>query len=124
MKAARSARRLIRPRSCETRNTVTSLPPQFFEFLHAPAGEDGVADGEGLIDDQDLGVDVNRGGKCEADVHSAGILFDGAIDELADFGEGFNARKHPFQFFAGQAQDLAVEIHIFAAGEFGIEAGA
>jgi hypothetical protein len=100
------------------------LAPQLLELLHAPAGEDRVADGQRFIDNQDLGIDVNRGGKCEADIHAAGVLFHRAIDELADFGESFDARKRLVQFLARQSQDLAIEIHIFAAAEFGIEAGA
>ena len=100
------------------------LAAQLFEFLHAPAGEDRVADGQRFIDDQDFGIDVNRGGKCQANVHAAGVLFDWPIDELADFRERLDARKHLVQFLARQSQDLAIEIHIFAAAEFGIEAGA
>ena len=54
----------------------------------------------------------------------AGIFFDRAINELADFREGFNAWKGVVQFLARQSQDLAVEIDIFAAAEFWIEARA
>ncbi len=100
------------------------LPAKLLELLHASAGEDRVADGERFVDDQDLGIDVNRGGKCQANVHSAGVFFDRPIDELADFGEGFDAWKRVVQFLARESQDLAIEIHIFAAAEFRIEAGA
>ncbi len=100
------------------------LSSKLFELLHAPAGENRVADCQRLIDNQDLGVDVNRGGKCQADIHAAGIFFHRPIDELADFGESFDARKGLVQFFARQSQNLAIQINIFAPAEFGIEAGA
>ena len=100
------------------------LAAQLFKFLHASAGEDGVADGERFVDNQDFGIDVNGSGKGQADVHAAGVFFDRAIDELTDFGEGFDAWKGVFQFLARESQDFAIEIDIFAAGEFRIEAGA
>jgi len=47
------------------------LPAKLFEFLHASAGENRVADGQGFVDNQDLGIDMNGGGKRQANVHSA-----------------------------------------------------
>ena len=100
------------------------LSAKFLEFLNAPAGEDRVADGQRFIDDQDFGIDMNRGGKRQPNVHTARIFFDWPIDKLADFRESLDARKRFVQFLARQPQDLAIEIHIFAAAEFGIKSGA
>ena len=76
------------------------LFPEFLELLDAPASEDCVAYGEGFIDDQYLGVDVNRGRKREANVHAAGIFFNRPVDELTDLCKRFDARKCLIQFLA------------------------
>ena len=46
------------------------LLAQLFELLNAPAGEDRVADGERFVDNQDLGIDMDGGGKRQAHVHT------------------------------------------------------
>ena len=97
---------------------------QFLEFADAAVGEDGVADGQGFVDDEDFGVDVDGGGEGQAHVHAAGVFLDGTLDELADFGEGFDGGHGLFDLGAAEAEDLAVEEDVFAAGEFGVEAGA
>lgn len=97
---------------------------KFFKFVDAAVGEDGVADGEGFVDDENFGLNVDGGGEGEADVHAAGILFYGAVHEVADFGEGGDGGEGGFDFGAGETDDLAVEDDVFAAGEFGVEAGA
>src|ERR1039457_592662 len=45
-------------------------------------------------------------------------------DELADLREGFDGRHGALDFGAGQPHDFAVEEHVLAAGEFGVEARA
>ncbi len=96
---------------------------QFLKFAHAAIGEDGIADGEGLVDDENFGVDVDGGGEGQAHVHAARVFFHRPLDELADFGEGFDGRHRLIDLTAAEAHDLAVEVDIFAAAEFGIEAG-
>ena len=93
MNAARSARRLISPRSCDTRQHGDVPLPKILEFLHASAGEDRIAHGQRLIHNQHFGIDVNGGGKSQAHIHAGGIFLDRPIDELADFRESFDARK-------------------------------
>ena len=63
---------------------------QLLELAHAAIGEDRVADRQGLVDDQDFGVHMNRGGERQPDVHAARILFDRARDEFADLRECFD----------------------------------
>ena len=82
---------------------------QFLEFADAAIGEDGVADREGLIDNQDLGIHMDGGGKGQSHVHAAGIFFDRPVDEFADFGEGFDGGHGFVDLAAAQAHDLAIQ---------------
>ena len=67
---------------------------------------------------------MNGGGEGQPHVHAARIFLDRPFDELADFGEGLDGRHGLVDFGAAQSHDLAVEIDVFPAGEFGIESGA
>ena len=62
------------------------------------------------------------GGKCQPDVHAGRVFFDGTVDEVADFREGFDGRQVALHFGAGDAHDFAVNEDVFAPGEFRIEA--
>src|ERR1022692_105760 len=97
---------------------------KLLELAHAAIGEDRVANGQGFVDDEDFGIHVDGGGEGQPHVHAAGILFDGAGDELADFREGFDGRHGALDFGAGQPHDFAVEEDVLAAAEFGVEARA
>ena len=48
----------------------------------------------------------------------------GPVNELADFGEGFDGGQGALDLGAAQTHDLAVQEDVLAAAEFGIEAGA
>ena len=97
---------------------------EFLELADAAVGEDGVADREGFVDDENFGIDVDGGGEGEADVHAAGVFLDGALDELADLREGLDGGHGAVDFGAAESHDLAVEVDVLAAGEFGVESGA
>ena len=47
-----------------------------------------VADGQHLVDDQDVGLEVRRDGERQAHVHAAGVALDRRVEELSDLGEG------------------------------------
>ena len=91
---------------------------------HAFGLEQGVADGEGFVDDEDVGVDVDDDGKGQADVHAAGVGFDGLVDKRADVGKGDDVVEAFGDFALAQAQDGGVDGDVFTPGEFGVEAGA
>src|SRR5258708_5809795 len=63
-------------------------------------------------------------GEGEPNIHAAGIAFDGGVEEFFDFGEGDDFVEFFPDFGAGHAKDCAVEKDVFAASEFGMEAGA
>lgn len=95
-----------------------------FEAAHALVGEAGIADGEGLINDQGFRALVDGGREGEADIHAGGVFADGAIKELAEFGEVFDGGQGGFDFAGGEAHEFGGEADVFAASELEVEAGA
>ena len=83
-----------------------------------------VADGEDFVDEEDFGLEVGGDGEGEADVHAAGVVFDGGVDEFFEFGEGDDFVELAGDFGFAHAEDGAGEEDVFAAGELGMEAGA
>ena len=86
--------------------------------------EAGVADGEGFVDDEDIGVDMRADGEREADGHAAGVGADGLVDEFADAGVVDDGFELGVDFGFAEAEDGRVEVDVFAAGKIGIEAAA
>src|SRR5690348_13412906 len=93
-------------------------------FAEAFFLEFGVADGEDFVDDEDFGFEMGGDGEGEAGVHAGGIVFDGSVEEFFGAGEGDDFVEAGGDFSALHAEDGAVEENVFAAGEFGMEAGA
>jgi hypothetical protein len=94
------------------------------KFLDAAVGKDGVAHGESFVDNQNFGIDMNRGGEREAHVHAGGIFLHWAVHERADFGEAFDLGEDALHIAARDAEDLSVQENIFTAAEFGVESRA
>src|SRR5579871_6563187 len=70
-----------------------SLVAKLVDLAHAALAEVDVAHGESFVDQQDLGIEVNRDGEGKANSHAARIRLDGLMDEVANFGEGFDLGK-------------------------------
>ena len=68
--------RIVQPRSAE-----------LAEALEALLLEEHVTDGQRLVHDVDVGLEVGEEREGEADEHAGGVLLDGPVDELADLGE-------------------------------------
>ena len=67
--------------------TVLPASPEVGELVHALLLERRVADGEDLVDQQDVGVDVDRDREAEPDVHAGRVVLHRLVDELLDAGE-------------------------------------
>src|SRR5882757_1508905 len=80
-----------------------------------------IADGENLIDDKDLRLEMRRDAEREADVHPAGVALDGHVEELLDLGKSDDLIEFAADLRAAHAQDAAVEEDVLAAGELGVE---
>src|SRR5581483_1229405 len=77
------------------------------ELLHAAeaaALELGVTDGEHLVDEQDLRLEVRSDGEGEPYVHAARVALHGRVDELLDPGELDDVRELAVDLPAGHAK--------------------
>ena len=68
--------RIVRPASSQPRELVEAL------LL-----ERRVADRQHLVDQQDVGVDLDRDREREPDVHARGVVLELEVDELLELGE-------------------------------------
>ena len=64
-----------------------AAPPELGELVEALVREALVADGEHLVDEQHVGIDVDRHGKAEPHVHARRVGLDRRVDELLELGE-------------------------------------
>ena len=71
----------------ETKSTVRPLSPISLHPAEALLLELGVADGEHLVDEQDLRFEVGGHGEGEAQVHPARVALDRRVEEPRDPGE-------------------------------------
>ncbi len=94
------------------------------DLVHALALERLVADGEDLVDQQEVGVDVHGDGEGEPHVHARTVELDLGVDERLDARELDDLVEVPVGVRAGQPEDGGVEVHVLATGQVLVEAGA
>ena len=85
---ARSQKRSIALMSWVTKRIVR--PPRLSRWNSSKhfCWKRGVADREHLVDQQDLGVDLDRHREREAHVHPRGVVLQPHVEELLELGEG------------------------------------
>jgi hypothetical protein len=92
------------------------------DFLEAFPLEVSVADGEGFINDEDIGLGVDGDAEAEAQEHAEAV---GAYGEFEgggfEFGEGLDLGLDAGHLSGGDAEDVALEADVFAAGEVWVE---
>ena len=93
------------------------------ELLQAPPLELGVADGEHLVDEQDVGVHVDRHGEAEPYVHARRVVLHRRVDEVLEPGEVDDLVEALVELLLGHAEDRAVEEDVLPSGQLGMEAG-
>ena len=86
--------------------------------------EGGVADGQDLVDEQNLGVDLDRDGEGEPDVHAGGVVLELELLELAQLGEVDHGVIAGAGLARGEAHHDPVEDHVVARGQVWVEADA
>jgi hypothetical protein len=96
----------------------------FVHFSQALFLEFSVTDGENFVHNKYFRLEVRCHRKRQPYIHSTGIPFHRRIEELFDAGEVDDGVELFLDFGAFHAEDGAIEEDIFAAGEFGVEAGA
>ncbi len=105
----------------DQRDALASHPR---DAVQATARERSVADRQHLVDEQDVGVDGDRDGKAEADVHPRRVGLDRLVDELADARE-FEDLVHPaLDLRPGEPEQHAVDDDVLAPGDLGVKARA
>ena len=95
------------------------------ELLHpvdALALEALVADGQHLVDHQDVGVDVDGHGEAEPDVHARGVELHLVVDELLELGEVHDVVEDAVDLALGQPEQRAVQVDVLPAGQVRLEA--
>src|SRR5690349_6167404 len=108
-------------RNEENRNAAG---PEFVNLAHASLAEIDVAHGQGFVDEEDFGIEVNGHREGEADDHAARVSFDGLVDEIANLGKVRDVCKAAIHIFSRETEDGAVEIDVFAARKLRVESGA
>ena len=78
-------------------------PPLVLELADATDAlrlEHLVADGEHLVDEQHVGIEVDRHGETEAHVHPRRVVLHRLVDELGEVGEGDDVVEDPVDLLA------------------------
>ena len=83
-----------------------------------------VADGEDLVDQQHVGVEVGDDREAEPQEHARAVGLDRHVDEVAELGEVDDRVDPLLDLLAREAVQRAVQQDVLAAGEVLAEAGA
>src|SRR5439155_6233198 len=100
--------------------------PGSTQVLHATEAallELRVADGEHLVDEEDLRLEVRGHGEREPHGHPARVALDRRVEEPLDAGEFDDLRKPALDLSALHPEDRAVEEDVLAPGELRVEPG-
>ena len=85
---------------------------------------DGVAHREHLVDEQDVGVDLDHHREGQAHVHARGVVLELEVDELLELGELDDALDAGPGLGGRQPEHDRVHHDVVARGEVGVEADA
>jgi hypothetical protein len=81
----------------------------------------GVTDGQDLVDQQDLRLEVRRHREAQPHPHAAGVALDLRVDELAHAGEIDDLVELRVGFLLAHAEDRAAQVDVLAAGQLLVE---
>ena len=94
------------------------------ELVQALVGEAFVADRQHFVDEQHVGIDVNRHGEPEPHVHARRVGLHRGVDELAQLGKIDNLVEALLNLPLRQAEHDAVDEDVLAAGDLRVKSGA
>ena len=95
--------------------------PQPLEALVALLLKGGVAHGQHLVDQQDVGVHLHGHGERQPHAHPRRVVLELQVDELLEVTEGDDVGEALAHFAATEAQQHPVHQHVVAAGQLGVE---
>ena len=101
-----------------------ALPLEFLHPLDALALEPLVAHRQHFVDDQDVGVHVDRHREPEPDVHPGGVELHLPVDELLELGEVDDVVEDPVDLLLGHAEHRSVQVDVLPTGQVLLEPGA
>ena len=99
----------------------------FGDVLHLADGlllEFRVADGQHLVHDEDLRLQVGGDGEAEPHLHAGRVALDGSVDIALAAGEIDDFVEFAVDLAPGHAHDGAVHVDVLAARHFRVEPGA
>ena len=105
-------------------NSFCRIPLDFSEEIIAFALERLIADGEHFVEYQNVTLCLNGYGESETDLHAGRIVLELLIHEILKLGEFHDVIVHGIDFRAGEAEQRAIQIHIFTAGQLRVESHA
>ena len=85
--------------------------------------EEHVADGERLVDDEDIGLGDGGDGECDARDHAGGEILHGHVYEIGQLGKLHNLLEVRVDELFGVAEESAVEVDVLARGELVVKTG-
>ena len=118
------AQSLDRVRIVRDEDDRPAVPVEVEDPVEALALERGVADGEDLVEQEHVGIEVRRDGEPEAHEHPRRVGAHGDVDEVLELRERDDLVEALADVRALQPEDRAVEEDVLASGEVGMEAGA
>ncbi len=83
-----------------------------------------VAHGEDLVGQEDVGLQVDGHGETQAHLHAGGVVFEGGVDEVLEFGELNDVLDALLGVAVAETVEAGVEEDVFVAAELGMEADA
>ncbi len=94
------------------------------ELLEALLLERGVADRQHLVDQQHVGVDLDRDREGEPHRHPRRVVLELEVEELLELGERDDVVEARLGLVAREAEHHRVDQHVVARGQVGVEADA
>src|SRR4030095_14808905 len=82
-----------------------------------------IADGQHLIDHEDLGLQVSSHGERQSHVHPAAIPFHWRVKEPLYLGEAHDLVELPPDLEAAHSEDCAIEIDVLSTSQLGAAPG-
>ena len=98
--------------------------PEALERVHALLLEALVADGEHLVEQQDVEVDLDRDRVREPHLHPRGVVLQLLVDEPLQLGERDDLVVATLELAERKPEQRAVDADVVARRELGVEADA
>src|SRR5262245_54234940 len=83
-----------------------------------------ITDREHFVDEQNIGVDIDRNRKTKAHVHAGRVRLHRRVDKFVELGKPDNVVEAIGDLATTQAEHQSVDVYILATGDFRMKSGA